>query len=201
MNQRTPLYLAGALMLALSAFGLYYATRKTEVAGIPQDASPAVPAVGVDAPQPAVVPVPDDNLTLLDGQAAGITLASNSGGECWLEYLEQAGKPVSGDTLSDGLQTQFYGWGLAGAGKDVTAMLIEFKPLEAAGVGGFVRLNAGVQRDDIAKAKASDAYRNAGFHKAGLLQGVQKGKYHLYLVMQADHSLTQCDLNRDVRVQ
>lgn len=204
-NQKAIVYVAGALIGALSLYGIYRATQgdRDAVNAAAQSASPETQQQHTSG-ETAVAPstLADNDLRLLDAAAAGITQASVAGGECWLDYFEQDGKVVSGDAVANDLQTQFYGWGVTtNRAQAATRMLIQFNPVDASMQGRFLPVNSSVARDDVTRAKGSDSYKQSGFYRAGVLNGLPKGKYHLYLLIETPKELTQCDLNRYVVIQ
>jgi hypothetical protein len=167
-------------------------------------ASVAVPSVSQPeaAPDGSIAAIGDGtDIELRDGAAAGITMASTPGGECSLDYLGQGSAEVTNGTLKLGETTSIVGWAAVN-GKPAKRILLEFKPLAADGAaGGFVELNAGLQRDDVAAAKGSEGYRHSGYSRIGGLKGAASGSYRLYLALDYGDSLVQCDLGKEVAIQ
>lgn len=138
----------------------------------------------------------------LSADEAGMTMASIPGGECWIDYFEQSGLAVAGKIQND-KETQIYGWGMPTKDPIQTDhFLIEFKPIDGTPPenAGFIRVNAGIERPDISKAKGSVTYQKAGFYNQFTLDGAPSGRYHLYLNMSSNSQLFQCDLNREVEI-
>ena len=204
-------YLSRLIMLVVGCValvGLYLfvksqqpAATKETPAAVTTAATPGVePAQGDASAAPAVIGDGTD-IELRDGAASGITMASTPGGECSLDYLGQGSAEVTNGALKLGETTSILGWAAAN-GKPAKRILLELKPLAADGVGGgFVELNAGLQRDDVAAAKGSEGYRQAGFSRIGSLKGAVSGSYRMYLALDYGDSLVQCDLGKEVTIQ
>ena len=160
--------------------------------------APAAPdSTGAQVDAPASIGDGTD-IELRDGAASGITMASTPGGECSLDYLGQGSVEIKDGALKLGEPTSIVGWA-AVDGKQAKRILLEFKPLAADGAsGGFVELNAGLQRDDVAAAKGAEGYRNSGYSRIGSLKGAAAGSYRLYLALDYGDSLVQCDLGKEI---
>ena len=142
-----------------------------------------------------------DDIRLLSAEAAAIRVASTPGGECNLDYLGQEG--VTPQILIQGGRTGISGWGAYPQQREsVDRVLLEWKPVgDAAAPSVFVELNSGLERADIAAAKASAVYRNVGYGRSGNLTDAPAGVYRLYLLLQTKTGLIQCDLNREATVR
>lgn len=181
--------LALAAVGSFSLAGLYVAVKGTRPSAEPAPVQPK----RVDKYRDG------DDIRLLSADAAGIRAASTPGGECSLDYLGQDG--VAPQILVQGRPTGISGWG-AYPQESVERVLLEWKPADGAALpGGFVELNSGLERADVAAAKASEIHRNVGYGRSGALLDAPPGAYRLYLVLQTKAGLIQCDLKRNVTVQ
>ena len=190
--------------VALVGLYLFIKSQQPPVADQPAASTPPAAVVAPETVQGGgtTAAIGDGtDIELRDGAASGITMASTPGGECSLDYLGQGSAEVKDGTLKLGETTSILGWAAAD-GKAAKRILLEFKPFAADGAaGGFVELNSGLQRDDVAAAKGSEGYRYSGYSRIGSLKGAAAGAYRLYLALDYGDSLVQCDLAKEVVIQ
>ncbi|MGO1072236.1 hypothetical protein [Lysobacter sp. CA199] len=191
-------FLFGFVAFVIGCFsltGLYVAVKGK---GLGADSAAAVaPASSVELTRQFE---DGQDIAFLDGEAAGITMATVAGGECALDYFGQGGA-TSATQLTPRVPLKISGWAATRGGATAKRVWIEWKPTSGGSSrGGFIQLNAGLAREDVVSAKGASSYLRSGYDRFGVVVGVPAGSYQLYLVLDTGTELLQCDINREVTV-